>query len=87
MQKLATTTIKVPRESLKKGVVLLDLAEYRRLQANSVPTYYLTGKKALALDRLVEEGLREHYAGRTTKASSLKEALKIYNQKSGRRRV
>jgi len=71
MQKLVTTTIKVPRQALKKGVVLLDLDEYRKLQAQAVPTYYLTGKKALALDRLVEEGLREHRAGKTRKIKSL----------------
>lgn len=87
MIKVSSTTIKIPRDSLKKGVVILDAEEYRELQIRAVPTYYLIGKRALALDRLVEEGLREYRAGRTVKAPSMREALRIYERKHGRRRV
>jgi hypothetical protein len=66
----------------KGGVVILSLREYRKLCERAVPTYYLKGKEAEELDKLVEEGLREYKEGRTISASSLKEALKIY----GRRR-
>lgn len=65
------TTIRISQPAFKKGVVVLPLAEYRDLQARAVPTYYLIGKKALALDRLVEEGLAEHRAGKTRKIKSL----------------
>mgnify|MGYP001587932745 CR=1 FL=1 len=61
--------------------MVLPLAEYRELEACAVSNYYLTGKKARALDRLVEEGLAEHRAGKTIKASSLREAAEIYEQK------
>ena len=71
MTEATSTTIKISRQALRKGVVVLPLAEYRELQARAVPTYYLTGKKALALDRLVEEGLAEHRAGKTRKIKSL----------------
>lgn len=70
-QRIVSTTIKISPKNLKKGVVMLDLEEYRRLQMASVPTYYLTGKRATALDTLVEEGLREHREGKTRRISSL----------------
>ena len=71
MSNTTLTTIKISQPAFKKGVVVLPLQEYRELQARAVPTYYLTGKKALALDRLVEEGLKEHRAGKTRKIRSL----------------
>jgi hypothetical protein len=73
MQTLTQTTIQVSDRALRKGVVLLDIDEYRKLQAQSVPTVYLTGKKALEADRLVEEGLREYREGKMTKLNSLKD--------------
>ena len=81
MIEATSTTIKISQQAFKKGVVVLPLAEYRELQARAVPTYYLTGKKALALDRLVEEGLKEHREGKTIMASSLREASKIYEKR------
>ena len=62
---------RISKQTLNKGVVLLPLQEYRELQIRAVPTYYLTGKKALALDRLVKEGLREHREGKTKQIKSL----------------
>lgn len=47
----------------------------------AAPTYYLKGKKAKELDRLVEEGLKEYKRGETIEASSLKEALKVYERR------
>ena len=85
MQQVLSTIIKIPSQSLKKGVAILDLAEYRELQARSVPTYYLKGKKALALDRMVERGLREYREGKTIRASSLREAAKIYERRYAKR--
>lgn len=71
MINVTSTTIKISKQSLKKGVVLLPLQEYRELQSSGVPTYYLIGKKALALDRLVEKGLKEHREGKTKQIKSL----------------
>lgn len=83
MIEATSTTIKISQPAFKKGVVVLPLDEYRALQARAVPIYYLTGKKALALDRLVEEGLKEHQAGKTIAAPSIREALGIYEKRTG----
>lgn len=85
MRTLTAPTINISRQALKKGVVLLDLEEYNRWQHNFVPTHYLSGQAAIEADRLVEEGLREHRAGRTIKASSLTEALAIYESREKRK--
>jgi hypothetical protein len=73
MQTLTQTTIQVSDRALKKGVVLLDIEEYRKLKMQSVPEVYLTGREAIAADRLVTEGLKEYQSGKTTKISSLKD--------------
>ena len=77
----------VSKEKIKEegGVVVLPLKEYHRLLEKSAPTYYLTGKAAERLDKLVEEGLKEYSEGRTITAPSLKDALKIYARKGGKR--
>jgi hypothetical protein len=61
------------REISREGVVVLPLKEYERLKAQAVPTYYLTGKKATALDRLVKQGLKEYKAGKCKTIGSLSE--------------
>lgn len=79
-------TLTIDREKIEKqgGVVILSLKEYQKLCERAVPTYYLKGKKAEELDRLVEEGLREYERGETIKAASLKEALKVYERRQRR---
>ncbi len=52
-------------------MVVLGLKKYKKLEERAVPNYYLTGKKAEELDNLVEEGLKEHKAGRTRRIKSL----------------
>lgn len=69
----------------ENGVVILPIAEYRRLQERAIPEYFLTGKAARDLDKLVEDGLREHESGRTIQASSIKNALRIYAEKNRKR--
>ncbi|HEY4514544.1 MAG TPA: hypothetical protein VJJ22_00070 [Candidatus Paceibacterota bacterium] len=76
-----STLIKLPKQAVKDGVVVLSMKEYRELQMKAVPTYCLTGKKALALDKLVNDGLRDHKAGKTIKASSMLEALSMYDKR------
>ncbi len=64
--------ITVSKAQIKKdGVVILPVKEYRRLLARGIPEVYLTGKAARNLDKLVEEGLREHREGKTRKIRSL----------------
>ena len=71
MKTVSSPTIKLSPQSLKKGVVILDMDEYQELRQAAVPTYYLTGKAAKALDREVEEALRENRAGKTRRIKSL----------------
>ena len=55
----------------KAGIVILSLQEYRKLCEKAVPTYYLKGKGAEELDKLVKEGLRDHNLRKTRKIKSL----------------
>ncbi len=71
---MTTATLLKKAAEKDKGVVVLPIAEYeslRRAAERAVPEYYLTGKAAEELDQLVEEGLREHAAGKTRKLRSL----------------
>ena len=79
-------TITITNEKIEKqgGVVILSLKEYQKLCEMAVPTYYLKGKMAEKLDRLVEEGLKEYERGETIEATSLKEALKVYERRQRR---
>jgi len=56
--------------------------EYEKLRESAIPTYYLKGKEAEELDDLVREGRKEYNAGKTIKAESLNEALKIYERRN-----
>ena len=66
----------------QNGMVILPLAEYEKLRQNVAPTYYLQGKEAEKLDNLVRDGMKEYRAGKTIKAGSLDEALKIYERRN-----
>lgn len=79
-------TITIPKSKLEKesGVVVLSLEEYRRLSEQAVPTYYLKGKAAKNLDKLVERGLKDYRSGKVISAKSLSEAIKIYAKKNKR---
>lgn len=69
---MSTVSINTSKTTKGAGVVVLPIKEYKRLlQAAAVPDVYLTGKAAEDLDRLVEEGLRAHRAGKTRKLRSL----------------
>lgn len=73
-------TVTISKNRIKKegGVVILSVEEYRKLTERAVPEYYLTGKAAEDLDKLVEDGLKEYEAGKTIQAPSLKHALRKY---------
>lgn len=80
--------ITISREAVRKkgGIVILPLEEYQKLCERAVPVYYLKGKEAEELDKLVEEGLKEYGEGKIIKASSIGEALKIYGKKKTKKR-
>ena len=75
---MATITLSKAKVQKQKGIVVLPVAEYQRLLAAAVPEVYLTGKAALKLDKLVEDGMREYRAGKTITARSLGEAVKKF---------
>ncbi len=77
MNNITVTKAKIEKE---KGVVILPLKEYERLLERAVPTYYLTGKEAEKVDKLVEEGLKEYKEGKTISADSLTSALRKYEK-------
>jgi len=66
-------TVTVSRNRIKKqgGVVILGLKEYQKLCERAVPTYYLKGREAEELDKLVEEGLRDYQKGKCKTIKSL----------------
>tara|TARA_Y100000031_G_scaffold155572_1_gene206748 strand:- start:530 stop:748 length:219 start_codon:yes stop_codon:yes gene_type:complete len=67
------TTINISKKKVQKegGVVILSLKEYQRLSEQAVPTYYLKGKAAEKLDKMVEQGLKEYREGKTKTLKSL----------------
>lgn len=57
----------------EKGVVILPLKEYQKLCERTMPTYYLKGRAAEKLDKLVGEGLRKYEKGKCKEIKSLAE--------------
>ena len=55
----------------KEPVVILPLREYQKLCQKAMPTYYLKGKRAKDLDKLVKEGLRDYRKGKCKSIKSL----------------
>ncbi len=68
---MAHVTIQKAKIEKEKGVVILPIKEYQKLVERAVPTYYLTGKEAEKIDKLVENGLKEYRAGKTRRIKSL----------------
>lgn len=68
---MATITIQKNTIQKRGGVVLLPLKEYQKLLEQRVPTYYLSGAKALQLDRLVKSSVREYRRGNARRIRSL----------------
>ncbi len=68
-------SITISREAVRKrgGMVILPLKEYEKLCERAVPAYYLKGKAARELDKLVNEGLREYEKGKCKEIKSLAE--------------
>lgn len=70
---IASITIQRKTVEQRGGVVVLPIAEYKKLLSRYVPTYYLSGKAAGRLDRLVENGLHGYRLGKTRKIRSLRD--------------
>ena len=68
---MVTITLAKSKVREENGMVVLPVKEYQRLLVAAVPTVYLTGKAALKLDKLVEDGMREYRAGKTRTLRSL----------------
>lgn len=66
-------SITISREEAKKkgGFVILPLKEYEKLREQAVPAFYLRGKEAEELDKLVREGLKEYKQGKCKSIKSL----------------
>jgi hypothetical protein len=60
--RISKNSIVISREAVQKkgGLVILPLREYQKLCERVIPAFYLKGKKAEELDKLVEEGLRDY---------------------------
>lgn len=67
------STITISKRKIEKqgGVVILPLREYQELSKRAVSTYYLKGKEAKELDRLVEKGLEDYHKGKCRTIKSL----------------
>ncbi len=68
---MSAITVQKSKIEKQKGMVILPLNEYRKLLERAVPEYYLTGKAAEKLDRLVTRGLKEYREGKTKRIKSL----------------
>ncbi|MEK9154226.1 MAG: hypothetical protein AAB798_02020 [Patescibacteria group bacterium] len=75
---MSAITLSPSKIMAHKGIVVIPLSEYRRLLDAAIQTRHLTGKAALRLDKLVEDGLREYREGKTISAGSLSEAVKKF---------
>ena len=66
-------SVNISKETIRKegGMVILPLREYEELKERSIPTYYLEGKEAEELDKLVKEGLDDYKKGKCKTIKSL----------------
>ena len=65
-------TITIPKNLIKNDdLVIIPRKEYEELKAQTVPTFYLKGKEAEKLDKLVKEGLKEYQEGKCKTIKSL----------------
>lgn len=65
-------TITIPKNLTKNDdLVIIPRKEYEELKAQMFPTFYLKGKGAEKLDKLVKEGLKEYQEGKCKTIKSL----------------
>lgn len=68
---MSSVTISKNKIKVEGDKVVMTLKEYRDLLKRSAPTYYLKGKAAERLDKLVKDGLKEYKEGKTKTIKSL----------------
>lgn len=68
MNQVIVSKNRIKREG---GVVILSLREYHDLCKKAVPTYYLKGRPAEKLDKLVKNALKAYQQGKTRIIKSL----------------
>lgn len=65
-------TITIPKNLIKNNdLVIIPRKEYESMKARMFPVFYLKGKKAEKLDRLVKKGLRDYREGKCKTIKSL----------------
>jgi hypothetical protein len=70
----ANNSITISKKTIQRqgGFVILPLRKYEELlREKAIPTYYLKGKEAEELDKLVEEGLEDYRKGKCKTIKSL----------------
>ena len=73
VNRITNNSITISEKNVRRegGLVILPLREYEELREKAIPTYYLEGKEAEELDKLVEEGLEDYKKGRCKTIKSL----------------
>lgn len=65
-------TITIPKNLIKNNdLVVISRKEYEDMKAQTAQTFYLKGKEAEKLDKLVKEGLKEYQEGKCKTIKSL----------------
>lgn len=66
------TTITIPKNLIKNNdLIIIPRKEYEEMKARMFPAFYLKGKKAEKLDRLVKNGLKDYREGKCKTIKSL----------------
>jgi len=65
-------TITIPKNLIKNDdLIIIPRKEYETMKAQILPTFYLKGKEADKLDKLIREGLKEYQEGKCKTIKSL----------------
>jgi len=78
---MKTITIPKKLDKEKEEDIVIPRQKYEKMKTYGIPTLYLKGKAAEKLERRVTKALKDYKEGKTIEASSLEEALKIYERR------
>lgn len=80
-------TITIPKKLIKAqdDLVVIPRGEYEQMRSQMIPAYYLTGKAARKLDKLVRDGITEYKAGKAEPLESFlkREYPRLYKKYAG----
>ncbi len=70
---ITKNSVNISEKTIRRqgGMVILPLREYEKLREKAIPTYYLEGKEAEELDKLVESGVKDYQKGKCKTIKSL----------------